>query len=204
MLEKLKSFYENRNPHILGYKQCRRAAVMIPLIQENNGYSVLFQVRSSRLRHQPGEICFPGGRIEPTDLTEKAAAIRETCEELGIVEQDIEVLGPIDYFVATHTIVYPYLCTISGQTKLSPDPNEVAEIFTVPLDVLLGQEPELHEVPIRMEPREDFPFHLIPNGKNYKWRKALVLEYFYFYEDKVIWGLTARILREFLESVRGM
>jgi peroxisomal coenzyme A diphosphatase NUDT7 len=204
MLEKLKSIYENRNPHILGYKQCKRAAVMIPLVRVNQGYSILFQVRSNRLRHQPGEICFPGGRIEPCDPSERSAAVRETCEELGIIEQEIEVLGPLDFFVATHTIVYPYVCIISDQTKFNPDPDEVAEIFTASLDVLLRQEPQLHEVPIKMEPGHDFPFHLIPNGKDYKWRKALVPEYFYFYEDKVIWGLTARILREFLETVKDI
>ncbi|MBP1934666.1 NUDIX hydrolase [Ammoniphilus resinae] len=202
MLREIEAVYKNRTPRILGQGDVRRASVMLSLIKENDGLSVLFEVRGHKLRHQPGEICFPGGRIEEEDLNEEAAAIRETCEELGVSANDLEIIGQLDVFVTPHTIIYPYLSLLKEGTPLHPDPDEVAELFTVPLEFLVDNQPDLHLVPIEMKPPEDFPFDLIPNGKYYKWRKAQIPEYFYRYRDKVIWGITARILHDFLEKLK--
>lgn len=202
MIDQIKTVYENRIPHILGHESVAKAAVMVPLVETEKGLSVLFQVRGHNLRHQPGEICFPGGRLEPDDLTEEAAAVRETCEELGIHADQLDMIGPLDIFVTTHSIIYPYLCQLKQGIELHPDPEEVAEVFTVPLEYLLSYQPDVHHVPIEMKPTEDFPFNLIPNGKYYKWRKAKIAEYFYRYENYVIWGLTARILYDFLERLK--
>ncbi|WP_134703932.1 CoA pyrophosphatase [Ammoniphilus sp. YIM 78166] len=202
MIEQIKSVYRNRVPHILGHESVSKAAVMVPLIQDEKGLSVLFQVRGHQLRRQPGEICFPGGRLEPNDLTEESAAVRETCEELGIHANDMDIIAPLDIFVTTHTIIYPYLCQLKDGTMLHPDPEEVAEVFTVPVEFLLNYEPELYYVPLEMKPPEDFPFELIPNGKSYRWRRAKIAEYFYRYDDKVIWGMTARILHDFLQRMK--
>jgi peroxisomal coenzyme A diphosphatase NUDT7 len=202
MIEQIKSVYLNRTPQILGHESVRRAAVMVPLIQVKGELSILFQVRGHKLRHQPGEICFPGGRIEPDDLTEEAAAIRETCEELGIHAADLELIGDLDIFVTTHSIIYPFLGKLRENVDMYPDPDEVHEVFTVPLQFLLTHEPELYLVPIEMKPPEDFPFDSIPGGKYYKWRKASIPEYFYRYGDKVIWGMTARILRDFIGRIK--
>ncbi|RXT05692.1 CoA pyrophosphatase [Ammoniphilus sp. CFH 90114] len=202
MIEEIKAIYRNRTPHILGHESVAKAAVMVPLIQNKDGLSVLFQVRGHQLRRQPGEICFPGGRLEPDDLSEESAAIRETCEELGIGADEIDLIAPLDIFVTTHTILYPYLCQLKDDIHLYPDPEEVAEVFTVPLKFLMNYEPELYYIPLEMKPPEDFPFELIPNGKSYKWRKAKIAEYFYRYEDKVIWGMTARILHDFVERMK--
>ncbi|HJV46256.1 MAG TPA: CoA pyrophosphatase [Bacillota bacterium] len=201
MLEQIKSVYRNRTPRILGAESLRSASVMLTLIDVKGELSVLFQVRGHKLRNQPGEICFPGGRIEPGDPTEEAAAIRETCEELGIQSDNIEMMGHLDIFVTPHTIIYPFLCRLKA-VELHPDPQEVHEVFTVPLDYLLNCEPELYFLPLTIQPPEDFPFHLIPGGKDYKWRKSSIPEYFYQYGDKVIWGITARILRDFLEKIK--
>jgi len=201
MIQQIKSIYQNRVPHILGHESVSKAAVMVPLVNKEGELSVLFQVRGHTLRHQPGEICFPGGRLEPDDLTEEAAAIRETCEELGIHADEITMIGPLDIFVTTHSIIYPYLCQLDDNIQLHPDPVEVAEVFTVPLSYLFKYEPEVYHVPIEVKPPDDFPFDLIPDGKYYKWRKAKMLEYFYRYEDYVIWGLTARILHDFLHRM---
>jgi coenzyme A diphosphatase NUDT7 len=202
LIQRIKSIYHKRTPHILGHEKIAKAAVMVPLLQRGEEVSVLFQVRGHGLRRQPGEICFPGGRMEATDANEQATAIRETCEELGIAQQSIEVIAPLDYLAALHTIIYPFLCQLDEQAVFNPDPDEVAELFTVPLSFLLQHQPMLHYVPSQMKPSEEFPFHLIPNGRNYSWRKTMIPEYFYIYEDKVIWGLTARILHHFLEQIR--
>ncbi|MFL6557138.1 MAG: NUDIX hydrolase, partial [Bacillus sp. (in: firmicutes)] len=85
ILSKLKS----HTPKILGSEQFSKYAVMVPIIEKVDGIHVLLEVRSLELRRQPGEICFPGGRIDSQDSDEKAAAIRETIEELGINKEQI-------------------------------------------------------------------------------------------------------------------
>ena len=75
------------------------SAVLIPLIKKDGRYHILFEIRSNKLSHQPGEICFPGGKREALE-TSLQTAIRETCEELLISESDIQVYGPLDYFLS--------------------------------------------------------------------------------------------------------
>ncbi|RKD21877.1 hypothetical protein BEP19_14135 [Ammoniphilus oxalaticus] len=195
--------YENRAPSVMGLDTVSKAAVMVPLVKQNGELGVLFQVRGRNLRFQPGEICFPGGRMEPNDLSEESAAIRETCEELGIHADEMVMIGPLDILVTTHSIIYPFLCQLKDGAPLHPHPDEVEEVFIAPLSHLLEYEPEVYHVPIEVSPPADFPFELIPNGKYYKWRKANMAEYFYRYQDYVIWGLTARILHVFIEQIRG-
>lgn len=195
-----------RKTHVLGHENYHKFAIMLPLTLHEEKLSVLFEVRSHKLKRQPGEICFPGGKVDADDKNVLSAAIRETHEELGIDYDEIDVLGELDFLVApSELIIYPFVGLIKDGAKLSPSPDEVAEIFCVPLEFLLKTKPKLYYVDLQVKPPEDFPFHLIPNGRNYKWRKGRIPEYFYFYEDKVIWGLTARVLHHFLEHyvVRG-
>ncbi|HHY73992.1 MAG TPA: CoA pyrophosphatase [Bacillus bacterium] len=195
---------KNNLPHILGNKSFKTYAVLVPLIKTNDDIEVIFEVRAHSLRRQPGEISFPGGRIDQDDENSKAAAIRETCEELQINKKEIDVIGPLDFYVtSTEAIIYPYVGWIEKNlADISPNSAEVNELFTVPLSFLLKAEPEIYRVNYEVQPEDDFPFHLIPNGKNYNWRQRGMREYFYYYEDKVIWGMTARILHEFLEKLK--
>ena len=190
-------------PSILGSKNFVKFAILLPLIEKNNETHVLFEVRSHKMRRQPGEICFPGGRIDQQDSDAKAAALRETREELGIPERDLLHVHPLDYLVSPFgMIVYPYAGYINQPySAVDPNPDEVGDVFTVPLSYLMETEPEIHHVGFEAKPKENFPFELIEGGKDYNWQTRQFEEYFYKYEDKVIWGLTARILSHFIDMV---
>ncbi|MCI2254019.1 CoA pyrophosphatase [Domibacillus sp. PGB-M46] len=199
----LKALFGERTPDILGGENLVKFSVMLPLIQKNGELHVLFEVRSLLMRRQPGEICFPGGKIDQGDESPAHAAIRETKEELGISAEHIEILFPLDYMISPFgTVIYSYAGFIDI-SRMQLNEAEVGEIFTVPLSFLLQTEPELHYVALRPEPEENFPYHLIAQGENYDWQTKKMEEYFYLYENRIIWGLTARILKHFLDILRS-
>ena len=175
------------------------AAVLLPLVQTDKGIAVLFEERAHSLRRQPGEICFPGGKVECSDANFAAAAVRETCEELGLLPQSITLCGELDSLV-THTrpIIHPFVGVLDDISKITYSASEVECIFTVPVKELLAITPKRCSMELADHPGEDFPFDLVPNRMR-GWRKNKeYYVYFYEYEGRVIWGLTARILYAFL------
>ncbi|HLO11417.1 MAG TPA: CoA pyrophosphatase [Pseudoneobacillus sp.] len=198
VLGKLKS----HTPTILGSENYSKYAVLLPLVKKENEIHVLFEVRSHQLRRQPGEICFPGGKIDPQDTDEKGAAIRETIEELGIKNEDITEVYPLNYLISPFgMILYPYVGFISHSEILTPNKAEVEEIFTVPLSFFIKTKPKIYKVNFKAEPEENFPYDLLVGGQNYNWRTRHIEEYFYLFENRVIWGLTARILSHFINII---
>ncbi len=194
---------KNHIPKILGSESFSKYAILLPLLEMEDGVHVLFEVRSLELRRQPGEICFPGGRIDAVDLDEKDAAIRETMEELGVNKEQISGVYPLDYMISPFgMILYPFVGVINSPECIQPNPAEVGEIFTVPLAFFLNNAPEIYRIQFKPEPEENFPFNLIPGGENYNWQTRGLEEYFYRYGGKAIWGLTARILAHFVETIR--
>lgn len=186
-------------PTILGSEQFIKYAILLPLIRKEDGIHILFEVRSLELRRQPGEICFPGGKIDPNDKSEKSAAIRETIEELGLEKAHISRVFPLDYLVNPFRMVlYPFAGFIEEPERIQPNPSEVGEIFTIPLSYFIHTKPKIYQVTLRPEPEENFPFDLVAGGQNYQWQTRKMDEYFYLYENRVIWGLTARILANFI------
>ncbi len=200
-IEKLADRLKSRTPIILGSERFAKFAILLPLVEINDEIHVLFEVRSLQLRRQPGEVCFPGGRIDPGDRDEEHTAIRETSEELGISEDSITNISPLDYMISFGQIIYPFAGIIKTPSQIVPNPDEVEEVFTVPLAFLKEVKPETYHVNFKVEPEKNFPFDLIVGGENYNWQTRKVEEVFYYFEDKVIWGLTARILKHFLEIV---
>lgn len=193
----------DHTPSVMGSKQFSKYAVMLPLIQKDKGMHVLFEVRSLKLRRQPGEICFPGGKIDTQDLDERSAAIRETCEELRIKKGDIHNVFPLDFMISPFgMMIYPFVGLIKSPEMIHPNPTEVGEIFTVPINFFLQTPPDIYHINFKVEPEENFPFDLIVGGENYNWRTRSNDEYFYKYDDKVIWGLTAKILYHFIEIIK--
>lgn len=200
LIQKMK----NHTPSILGNRKQAQYSILIPIIQKEDGLHVLFEVRSQKLRRQPGEICFPGGRVDQEDENVQFTAIREAMEELRIEKDSIKHVYPFDYMISPFGMV---LNTFVGflqcdDTKLDPNPAEVGEIFTVPLSYFTDNPPEVHQVHFEVKPREDFPFDLIPGGQDYDWSTRVFEEYFYLYEGKVIWGLTARVIYHFVEMLK--
>jgi coenzyme A diphosphatase NUDT7 len=176
------------------------AAVLVPLVLEHDELNVLFEKRSTHLAWQPGEICFPGGRIEKGDKTPTAAAVRETTEELGVKIEQIQVLGTLHEVISPIGVrLYPCVGLISNLDSSKANPGEVAELFTVPLKFLLETEPIIGYMERCTRPLSDFPLELLPGySKDWQSRKDYQV-LFYKYNQYVIWGLTAQVLDNFLE-----
>lgn len=177
-----------------------QAAVTVPLIDMDGQPAVLFEVRSGQLNWQPGDICFPGGRIESRDSSPLEAAVRETVEELGIKREAIEPLGALDLLVSPiGVMLYPYAVQLADGIVLVPNPDEVAEVFTVPLDFLLAAKPHTAFMETGTRPLPDFPFHLLPPDypQGYR-RRSKYSVLFYQYKQYVIWGVTASVLAAFI------
>ena len=193
--------FKEREPQHMNQEKVKSYAILLPIVEENEKLHLLFQVRAKHLKIQPGEICFPGGGVEEFDDGLIDAAIRETSEELGIEPNQVVDVYPLDYMIGNMNF-YPYIGRLLEPQNINPDPDEVESVFMIPLEELLAIEPFEHEVKFVPVLEDDFPFDLIPNGRDYRWFPRKTKLYFYLYEDKVIWGLTAQFLRQFLDVVR--
>ena len=199
MLKQINNIFSNRISTPEGsYKPF---GVLLPLIYIDNELHVLFEVRSHKLNTQPGEICFPGGGIELNE-TYLEGALRETHEELDIPRDDIEHIGDLDYIVTPfNLILYPYVGILKNiefkDIKYSTD--EVESIFTIPLQKVLDGKFEKYNYDTVINTEGNFPFDKIPDGKDYNFRSGKYPVYFFYHEDKVVWGMTARILNNFAE-----
>lgn len=193
-----------RKARIAHERELFRAAVLVPLVVLEKGVHVLFEVRADGLARQPGEICFPGGEVEGGEDPARTA-LREACEELGLTEGQVELLGGLDYVLTPPgTLVYPFAGRIAAGAELRPNPREVREVFSVPLQYLLGYEPAVYRVEVATRYPPEFPFHRVPPTYAPGWQKRWSFPtYFYDYRGYVIWGITARILHDFLELCRA-
>lgn len=202
-LQNLKNLWKDPGQPVDSSLHIWESAVLLPLLPGKNGWEILFEVRSPKIHWQPGDICFPGGHREPCDPTLLATALRETSEELGIPQSDVTVLGPLPYFYAyMGPIIYPYAGVLPPHEKLHIQKEEVGEVFTVPLRDLLQMEPVIGHVEIGSRREKDFPSALIHEMPR-DWKHVTRYEvYFYPWKNRVIWGITARVLHHFLEKVK--
>lgn len=199
MTDKIINIFGERKGELIG--NYKKNAVMIFLMEKDKELEVIFEVRAAHLRHQPGDICLPGGKIEKGELPIDTAC-RESMEELKIKRDSFSVIGEMDYLVTPYNfIIYPYISTIKSQ-DITPSSDEVERILKVPLRYFMENEPNLHEVDIIQNPKEDFPYSLINKGKDYKWKTGVFPEYFYEYEGSVIWGFTALIMKRFTDIIK--
>lgn len=199
-LRKIKDKVQGRKPLPVDVKN--RFSVMIPLIKRDGDIHLLFEKRAFTLRNQPGEISFPGGRIEKGE-SPREAAVRETAEELLISEREIEIYSEGDFVVNPYAaIIYTFVGEIKKDfDKISPSEDEVEKVFTVPLSYFLKTKPKSYKINLRVERNKEFPYHLIPNGVNYKFKRGREEVLFYEYEDEIIWGFTAKMARRFVENL---
>jgi 8-oxo-dGTP pyrophosphatase MutT (NUDIX family) len=144
------------------------AAVLIPLIEHDTGFTILFTQRTAELKSHAGQISFPGGRCEPGDADVVAAALRETHEEIGLTPDKVEVLGRlVPYNTITGFQVTPIVGAIRPPLEVRPDPTEVAEIFEVPLAFFL--DPVNHQRHSREFAGAQRHYHAMPYGERYIW-----------------------------------
>lgn len=172
------------------------AAVLIPLVQTDEGLSIVLEVRTKTLDVQPGEVCLPGGGIEPGE-DPRDTAIRETCEELLVSPTQIEMLGKLGTFEGPGgRRLHAFVGELTGyQGSFSPD--EVDRTFTLPVAWLVEHEPECYQVSLEPRYPADFPWELVPGGRDYPWRARANDVPFYRGTDPLVWGATARVLRRF-------
>ena len=195
----IKEKMAGRKPGVIGDR--KEFAVLIPLLEREDGLHLLFEKRSGNIK-QPGDTCFPGGRIEAGEsITE--CALRETAEEIGIT--DVEVIGQFDSIlevnrITMHTVVGIVTEDSIKNARLNSD--EVADMFTVPLDFFVSTKPMSHTVRITQD-TADFPYEETGIQKDYKWRVGQQEIFIYHYEDRIIWGLTARIAKWFADFACG-
>lgn len=201
-IQLIRQIVNNKKPIILD--TLYESAVIVPIVKVGKEYHILFQVRSLSLNRQPGEICFPGGKIEKGEDA-LHCAIRETTEELNITKDKIEIIGELDRLVTPFNMAIYSFCGILNDIELNSikfNKEEVYSLFTVPIDELLKQEPQVSDMIIKTEPMSNFPFHLVQNRKAYDWKPGNYPVYFYTYNDYIIWGITAKILKSFLDSLK--
>jgi len=144
------------------------AAVLVPLVNRDEGLTVLFTQRSLDLPDHPGQISFPGGRMEPEDRDAGVAALREAREEVGLPQDRVTLLGRLaDYDTVTGYRVTPVVGWIEPPFAAAPDPVEVADVFEVPLAFLL--EPAHQQRHFRMIGDRRRDYYAIPYGERYIW-----------------------------------
>jgi 8-oxo-dGTP pyrophosphatase MutT (NUDIX family) len=159
--------------------ELRSAAVLLPIVAREEGLTMLLTQRTAHLKAHSGQVAFPGGRIEAADISDEAAALRETREEIGLGADRIELLGRLSrYHTRTGFRVTPVVGIVSPPFELQPDAHEVDEIFEVPLSFLL--DPANHLRHHREFEGRQIPYFAIPYGRHYIWgATAAMLVNFY-------------------------
>ena len=197
--EKIMKIFNGKMGNKIG--KYKTYGIMI-LIYENQGESYLIlEKRALSLRSQPGDICLPGGKLEEGE-TPKEAALRETMEELNLKREEINYVGEMDYFITPYgSILYPFVSTIDNSPS-DPSKDEVGELIKLPIEFLVNEEPYEYKMNIGPRNYDDFPFDLINGGKDYKFSEGTMPQYFYEYKNHVIWGFTARVLKEFADIIK--
>nr|WP_325257689.1 CoA pyrophosphatase [uncultured Oscillibacter sp.] len=196
-LERLRRRFEGHVPGLLG--AARSYAVLCPLVEGEDGLALLFEVRAPQLR-QGGEVCFPGGRMEPGESI-LDCALRETEEELSIPREEVRPLGTPDFICSQRGfLLHPVLGLVSpaGLEALRPSPAEVAAVFTVPLSFFRKTEPEVWRYDLVPRVPEDFPYAAVGIPRTYPWSRGRTEVPIWRYQGRAVWGMTARLVREIL------
>ncbi|QOR34364.1 CoA pyrophosphatase [Clostridium sp. 'deep sea'] len=200
-ITEIKNKLQNRT-ETYAYKH-KHYSVLVPLVEINNKLHLLFEVRAATLKNQPSEISFPGGRVENKE-TWQEAAIRESTEELGIAKTCFNWICELDIVSASHTkTIHTGLAEVNcSLNDMHPNASEVSEIFTVPLHFFINTQPDTYLVAVNCHPDETFPYDQIPNGREYTWHRGNFDVPFYYYQHRIIWGLTARIIMNFISLLK--
>jgi 8-oxo-dGTP pyrophosphatase MutT (NUDIX family) len=171
---------------LLQFPKLKRAAVLVPLVERDGVLHVLFTQRTEHLSNHAGQISFPGGRAEEFDASPVDTALRETEEEIGLPRGHVEIIGQLpEHVTGTGYRVTPVVGLVAAPFELAADPNEVAEIFEVPLAFLMDG---MNHQRLSYE---------LPEGQGRRGFYAMP------YEDYFIWGATAAMLRNLFHFLRA-
>jgi len=173
--QQIEKILRNRKKKTIIDEKRRASAVLIPLFYSQGQYHVLFTERSEEVDFHKGQVCFPGGTQEPSDSSLLQTALRETEEEISLRAKDVEILGEFDdsLTLTSNYVISPFVAFIPHPYPFKADGREIREIFSVPLSFLMDE-------------------------ANFKQDS-----YSYEYQGHVIWGATARILRQFIDLLKS-
>lgn len=178
-----KETFEN-NIYVVNELPLKASAVLVPIVERGDSYSILLTKRSEKLKKHRGQVSFPGGRCDESDLHAMDTALREAREEINLPYQNVEVVGAMeDYETVTGYSVSPVVGFVNPDFKLIMQETEVEEVFEVPLDFVL-------------------------NEKNHKvesvlWEGSRRHYYVFPHENYKIWGATAAMLVRFANLVNN-
>ena len=166
-------------------KGLRKAAVLIGCVERENELHVILTRRAKHLKHHPGQISFPGGKVEPSDLSLAHTAMRETEEEIGISRNQLSIIGQLpELMTISNFMITPILALVSPDYTLIIDKNEVDEIFEVPAS---------HLFDIQQLYSQTFQFE-------YYSHRVFAIPY----KDYFIWGVTAQIIQALQLQLRDL
>jgi 8-oxo-dGTP pyrophosphatase MutT (NUDIX family) len=159
------------------------AAILLPLFKKGGKYHLLLTKRTEAVEYHKGQICFPGGAQNKGDADLKQTALRETYEEIGVLPEDVEILGMLDKMgtVTSNFLITPFVGIIPYPCQFKINEDEIEELIEIPLSALANKK----------NYREDT---YVIDGVA---RTGSIFEY----KGKTIWGATARILKQFLELI---
>jgi 8-oxo-dGTP pyrophosphatase MutT (NUDIX family) len=184
----LSSLLQKRESTIRAEWDARPAAVLIPMYIEENDWHLVYTRRTDRVETHRGQVSFPGGLIEPGDESAQSTALREAEEEIGLNSEEVEILGSLDTLLTvTQFQIIPFVARIPWPYDFVINTDEVAQVFSVPLQWLRNQD--------NLELRYRVP---IQNGPQ------VPVYYFKPFNGEIIWGATARITLNLLEIMKPL
>ncbi len=181
-VDQIRTVLSSRKRRVIEHPPFSHAAVLVPLFKKGDGCHLLFTKRSDQVKYHKGEISFPGGVVDEEDLELVNTALREAHEEIGLERKDVQIVGILDDIVTvTQFIVTPIVGLFPYPYPFKVSEVEIAELIEVPLSSLLHQECFSEKEIIRGGQKE--------------------VVYAYQFGEHIIWGATARILKQFLELI---
>jgi 8-oxo-dGTP pyrophosphatase MutT (NUDIX family) len=181
-IDQIRNMLSSRERRVIEHPPFSHAAVLVPLFKKKGDCHLLFTKRSDQVKHHKGEISFPGGVVDEEDSELIGTALREAFEEIGLKENDVQIIGVLDDIVTiTEFIVTPIVGLFPYPYPFKVSDVEIAELIEVPLSPLLD--------------KDCFSEREIFRGG----QKEIV--YVYQYGKHIIWGATARILKQFLDLI---
>ena len=207
-LNEIKERFRENVPEPIG--KHRFFSVLVPLVEKDGELNLLFELRSSKMKADPGEICFPGGHVEPGEDF-RTAAVRETFEEIGIPEDRIEVIGQGNtIFGYANYTMYTYIGVIRYEDYLNVSlcEDEVEAVFLIPLSRFQQSEPNVYTESVTVNISDGFPYEFLGIDEDYYWRTGKWdipvygdIDIDIDVHGTRVWGLTARIVKDLVDTL---